>query len=248
MTEPEVLGVIPARYDSSRFPGKPLAEILGRPMVQWVVEAAEQAETIDRVIVATDDERIADAVDAFGGTYRMTPRDCPSGSDRVARVAEEVESDYVVNIQGDEPLIRGAQLDRGIENTVGDEEAVVGSFMASCPEDELDNPDCVKVVVDRDGRALYFSRASIPHPRNEPETVYQHIGIYIYRSDYLLTYRDWEPTPLERTESLEQLRVLEHGDTIRMTELEEATVGVDRPEDVERVESILRDRESDPDR
>lgn len=243
MADTDVLGVIPARYGSSRFPGKPLADILGRPMIQWVVEASARADTIDRVVVATDDERILEAVEGFGGEAVMTPTDCPSGSDRVARVVEDFDAEFVVNIQGDEPLIRGTDLDRGIRNTIKDGRAPVGSFMAPCPPEEHDDEDCVKVVVDRDGRALYFSRSPIPFEREPASAIYQHIGIYIYRTDYLLTYRDRSPTPLEQTESLEQLRVLEHGDTIRMTELDEPTIGVDRPADVERVEQRLRERE-----
>lgn len=237
----EVLGVIPARYGSTRFPGKPLAKILGRPMIEWVVEAVSSAEEIDEVIVATDDERISDAVESFGGSAEMTPEDCPSGSDRVAHVLERHDSEYVVNIQGDEPLIDGEDLDRGIINAI-EEGADVGSFMAPCPPENRDNPDRVKVVTDRKNRALYFSRSPVPYDREDTNQFFQHIGIYIYRSDYLLTYRDRDPTPLERAESLEQLRVLEHGDTIQMTELDEPTVGVDRPEDVEKVEDILRDR------
>lgn len=213
-------------------------------MIQWVVGAASRADTIDRVVVATDDERILETVGGFGGEAVMTPEDCPSGSDRVARVVEERDTDFVVNIQGDEPLIQAEDLDRGIQNTIEDGDAPVGSFMAPCPPEEKDDEDCVKVVVDRDGRALYFSRSPIPFEREPASAIYQHIGIYIYRTDYLLTYRDRSPTPLEQTESLEQLRVLEHGDTIRMTQLDEATIGVDRPEDIQRVEQRLRQRES----
>lgn len=242
MSNPTVLGVIPARYGSRRFPGKPLADILGRPMIEWVREAATEAESLDRVIVATDDQRIYDTVESAGGEARMTSEDCASGSDRVAEVLEEETSDYVVNIQGDEPLIRGEDLDRGIEKICSNSEIPVASFMAPCPDDEVDNNDVVKVVVDNQDRALYFSRSPIPYNRDQEPDYFQHVGIYIYRSDYLTAYRGWERTPLERAESLEQLRVLEHGDSIVMSRLSQPTIGVDRPEDIAPVEARLRQR------
>lgn len=239
MSTNSVLGVIPARYGSTRFPGKPLASILGKPMIEWVWQSSSRAQLLDRVLVATDDERILETVEKFGGEAIMTSSNCASGSDRVAEVIERVDCDYVVNIQGDEPLIEGSDLDRGIKRMLDSPEIPVGSFMAECPSDHVQDPDVAKVVVDQHSRALYFSRSPIPFLRDDSTTIFQHIGIYIYQSDYLKTFQSRAQTPLEQSESLEQLRVLEHGNSILMTELPEPTVGVDRPQDIEVVEEKL---------
>ncbi len=240
MPDPEVIAVVPARWGSTRFPGKALAEIAGKPMVLRVVEGVAGASTIERVFVATDDERIADAVRETPATPVMTPSDLSSGSDRVARVVRDRPADIVVNVQGDQPLIRGEALDRGVEALREDPGADLVSFMAPCPEGDVEDPDRVKVVVDRDNRALYFSRSPVPYRRSEG-SVYVHGGVYVYRKETLMAFTDWEPTPLESAESLEQLRVLERGGTIRMVQLEEIPPEVDRPEDVDLVEARLRE-------
>jgi len=237
----DVIAVVPARYGSTRFPGKALVELAGRPMVRRVVEGVAGASTVDRVLVATDDERIADAVKDTSAGAVMTPSDLPSGSDRVAFVAQEYDAGIVVNVQGDQPLVRGEWLDRGVEALRGDPEADLVSFMAPCPEEDVENPDRAKVVVDRDRRALYFSRSPIPHRRHDG-AVFGHVGIYVYRREALMRFTDREPTPLESAESLEQLRVLEHGGTIRLVELPSIPPEVDRPQDVEAVERKLRGR------
>ncbi len=234
-----VVAIIPARYGSTRFPGKPLADVGGRPLIRRVVDRAVAAEEIDRVIVATDDERIVEVVEGTPARGAMTSSDHSSGSDRIAEVAREIKADIVVNIQGDEPLIKPGDLDRGVRRMVENPDQPVVTYRAPCPEEEVENPDVVKVVADKFDQALYFSRSPLPYRRGEATAVYQHVGIYIYRHNYLLEYTSREATPLERAESLEQLRVLENGDDILLVELEEPTVGVDRPEDVEKVEAIL---------
>ncbi len=237
-----VLAVIPARHGSTRYPGKPLASILGRPMIEWVVEGVNRSERIDRILVATDDRRIYQSVQGTDATPVMTSPDHESGSDRVAEVARDRECEILVNVQGDEPLVRGRELDRGVDTLIDQPGVPVASFYAHCPPGERENPDAAKVVVDRRQRALYFSRSPIPFDRGGDATYHQHVGIYVFRRDYLLRFQRRDPTPLERAERLEQLRILEHGDPIQMVPLEEPTIGVDRPGDVERVEEKLRER------
>lgn len=236
-----VVAIIPARYASQRFPGKPIAEIHNRPLIEWVVDKADSARSIEQVIVATDDERIMEVVQNTSARGVMTSSDHRSGSDRIAAVAEQIEAEIVVNVQGDEPLIKPENLDRGVEKIKSNPEAPVVTFKAPCPGDEIDDPDVVKVVTDGQERALYFSRSPLPYRRQASPVVYQHVGIYIYRQDYLLEYTNRKPTPLEEAESLEQLRILENGDDILLVEIEEPTVGVDRPGDIEKVEDKLRD-------
>lgn len=241
MGDPEVIAVVPARWGSTRFPGKALADIAGKSMVQRVVEGVAEAARVDRIVVATDDERIADAVEDTPAAPVMTPSDLPSGSDRVAHVVRDRAVDIVVNVQGDQPLVRGAFLDRGVAALREDSEADLVTFMAPCPEEHVEDSDRAKVVVDRENRALYFSRSPIPYRRHDGD-VYVHGGTYVYRKETLMRFTSWEPTPLESAESLEQLRVLEHGGVIRMVEVEELPPEVDRPEDVETVEAALRSR------
>lgn len=232
--------VIPARYSSNRFPGKPLAELLGEPMIRHVVRRGLGAEEVDRVFVATDDERIGEAVEDLDVTIVMPEGTFRSGSDRVAAVAESLDHEIIVNLQGDEPVFPSDALDCGIRSLRASDDAVMVSFMAPCGREEAENPDIVNVVTDDADRALYFSRSPIPYPRTEPETWWQHVGVYLYRREYLLEYADLEPSTLERTEGLEQLRVLESGEDIRMVEMEEPMVGVDRPDDLPRAEERLR--------
>jgi len=241
--------VIPARYASTRFPGKPLAPLRGKPMIQWVYERRLLARLASRVLVATDDERIADAVRAFGGEFVLTRADHPTGTDRLAEVASGLTCDLIVNVQGDEPLIEPEMIDQAISPMLDDPGLQMGTLCAPLggPEDFLD-PNVVKVVRDRNGMALYFSRAPIPWPRDHAQDLegawnkclaFKHIGLYVYRREFLLRFPGMPQTPLERLESLEQLRVLEHGIGIRVAETAHAATGVDTPEDLRRVEQIL---------
>ncbi|MDX9709458.1 MAG: 3-deoxy-manno-octulosonate cytidylyltransferase [Trichloromonas sp.] len=244
-----VTAIIPARYASTRFPGKPLAEILGKPMIQWVYERTVRSSRVDRVIVATDDARIFAAVSAFGGEAWMTRSDHPTGTDRLAEVAEGIETDIVVNVQGDEPLIDPRMIDLAVAPLVEDASIPMGTLMTPLASvAEFLNPNVVKVVADGRGFALYFSRAPIPHPRDHAEALaenfpllgaHKHIGLYVYRKEFLLAYPTLPATPLENTEKLEQLRALEHGFRIRVTATDLVSQGVDTPEDLERVRDLL---------
>jgi 3-deoxy-manno-octulosonate cytidylyltransferase (CMP-KDO synthetase) len=240
MSEEKVIGIIPARYESTRFPGKPLAKIHDRPMIQWVVEAAGSARQIDEIYVATDDKRIAEAAKNTAARAVMTPSDIASGSDRVAVVARQKEADIIINIQGDEPLISGEDLDRGVRALRRNKDLSVASFRAPCPEEDFENPDVVKVVSDAQNHSLYFSRSPVPFLRGEKTDVYQHVGIYIYRREALFSFLRMKSTALEKAEKLEQLRLLENGRQILLVDLKEATVGVDRPEDIIEVEKRLQ--------
>lgn len=238
--------VIPARYESSRFPGKALAEIAGRPMIEHVYRRASEARSIDAVIVATDDDRIARAVEAFGGVARTTRADHRTGTDRLAEVAGEIPCGLIVNVQGDEPLLEPATIDEAVAPFAADPALVMATLSRRIddPADLLD-PNIVKVVVDRDGFALYFSRAPIPYQahgarsrRLGGQVTYKHIGLYVYRREFLLAFARLEPTPLELAESLEQLRALEHGFRIKVVETLHDSIGVDTPEDLERVRRV----------
>ena len=245
----KIVGIIPARYASSRFEGKALADILGKPMVQHVYERSCRAATLDEVVVATDDQQIYDAVAAFGGAVAMTP-DCPTGTDRVAAVAETLDCDVVANIQGDEPLLEPAMIDQMIHPFL-DDPTVQVSTLKQRIDNEVDYRDvnAVKVATDLGGFALYFSRASIPGnlsdawiPKNP---IYRHVGLYAYRRQQLIVFTKWERTPHENSEGLEQLRFLENGVRIRVVETEHSLIGVDVPADLERVLAILRSREKE---
>ena len=238
------LCVIPARYASTRLPGKPLADICGKPMICRVLERASRAQKPEKVIVATDDERIYDAVRAEGGEALLTRADHPTGTDRLAEVAEAYpEVDLIVNVQGDEPLIEPSVIDDLNAPFEMDENLPMATVMVRM-EDAAEqlNPNNVKVVVDKLGYALYFSRSLVPYPRAAAGPVYKHIGIYAYRRDFLLRYARLEPTPLERAESLEQLRALENGYGIRVLETDCRFVGVDTPEDLALVNKIYREQ------
>ena len=244
-----VIAIIPARYASTRFPGKPLADLLGKPMIQWVHEGASRARSVDRVVVATDDERIYKAVEAFGGEARMTRGDHPTGTDRLAEVAEVMEGDLVVNVQGDEPLIDPQMIDLAVGPLMKDASIPMGTLKTPLASvEEFLNPNVVKVVTDREGFALYFSRAPIPHPRDLagdllasfPQlNAHKHLGLYVYRRDFLLKFPRLTSTPLENLEKLEQLRALEHGYRIRVVPTELTSTGVDTPRDLERVRERL---------
>ena len=240
------VGIIPARYASSRFEGKPLVDLLGKPMVQHVYESACRAETLDEVIVATDDQRIYDAVTRFGGNVQMTG-ECETGTERVAVVAEGLTCDIVANIQGDEPLLKPAQIDLMLRPILDKPEVRVCTLKQRV-KTVVDYRDInvVKVVTDLQGDALYFSRASIPGSRDEMTSpllhkfpVYRHVGLYAYRRAQLLAFTRWDRTPYELAEGLEQLRFLENGVPIHVVETDTPLIGVDVPADLERVKQIL---------
>jgi 3-deoxy-manno-octulosonate cytidylyltransferase (CMP-KDO synthetase) len=240
---PRIVGAIPARYDSERLPGKPLAEISGRPLIEHVYRRAQQAESLSAVVVLTDDERIATAVKAFGGDVEMTPIDCASGTDRIAWAARNWEVDAVINIQGDEPLIESAAIDAlGWHLAEHPEDPVVTLAAPAMAEDDA-NPNVVKVVRDLEGYALYFSRSPLPYRRNPGAPGWRHLGIYGYQYQSLLEIAALAPTPLERSESLEQLRMLENGYRLRVLEVERAAPGVDTAEDLEHVRKLIESAE-----
>jgi 3-deoxy-manno-octulosonate cytidylyltransferase (CMP-KDO synthetase) len=240
-----IVGAIPARYGSTRLPGKPLLPIAGRPMIEHVYRRAAAASGLARVVVLTDDERIARAVEEFGGAWEMTPADCATGTDRIAWAARRwPEAGAVVNLQGDEPLIEPAAISRLAAHLAAHPEDPVATLAARATAEEVDDPNAVKVVVDRRGYALYFSRSTIPYRRRlgGPPTL-KHLGIYGYQRDALLRLAELEPTPLELAESLEQLRALENGIPMRVLEVEAAAPGVDTAADLARVEALVRSRD-----
>lgn len=242
--------VIPARYQSTRLPGKPLADIAGKPMVQWVYEQAIQAGAQD-VIIATDDQRVADAVAVFGGKVCMTSPNHESGTERLAEVAQLMgiaDDHIVVNVQGDEPLIPPSIIRQVAENLAASSAPMATLGVAITSEEEVFNPNAVKVVTDKEGYALYFSRATIPWDRDAfargevltEHSLMRHIGIYAYRAGFINTYVNWQPSSLEKIECLEQLRVLWYGEKIHVELAKEAPpAGVDTPEDLELVRKII---------
>ena len=242
-------GIIPSRFGSSRFPGKPLKLLAGKPLVAWVVEAAKKAETLDEVLVATDDGRIVEAVEKFGGKAVMTPSELPSGTDRIACAAGDfADDDILVNIQGDEPLVDPKLIDRLVGKLREDPRWSMATAVAPIvsPSD-FAAKSVVKVVLDRDDGAMYFSRAPIPCDRDagfDPDggLYVRHLGIYAYRGAFLRAYVKEPPCRLELTEKLEQLRALWMGARIAVVKTEDEGVGVDTPEDAERVERILVER------
>jgi len=242
-----VLAIIPARFASTRLPGKPLATIAGKPMIQHVVERVRQAQLIKSILVATDDERIKKAVEDFGAKAILTRADHRTGTDRVAEVATHVVADYYVNIQGDEPLIDPATVDLVVSEMLEDETVQIATpCSAITVPNEIMDPNVVKVVSDFDGNALYFSRAPIPWVRDTGTSIVarhcKHIGLYGFRRDALLEFPTLPPGELEHVEQLEQLRWLENGFRIRVVETEYDAVSVDVPADIERIEKILRER------
>ena len=237
-----VLIVIPARYGSVRLPGKPLAKLAGKPMIQHVYEGACHAESADETIVATDDQRIVDAVTAFGGRAVLTSPTANSGTERVAEVARGSRAQVIINVQGDEPLIRPQMIDQIAQFLTQHGAVPMASLMTPFkPSDDRTSPNVVKVVTDQDGFALYFSRAPIPHERTQQPHAkfWKHIGLYGYQRHFLLQFPSLDPTPLERIEQLEQLRALEHGYKIKLLETAHDSIGVDTPVDLRRVEALL---------
>ena len=231
--------MIPARMGSTRFPGKPLVDLCGKPMIQWVYERSVAAEVTDQVLVATPDQEIIDACASFGAKAILTSATHPTGTDRIAEVANSVLADVYINVQGDEPLIDIATI-RAISKPFEDPSVLMASVYAECPDSEAENPAVVKVVTDLKHNALYFSRHAIPYPRTPRlQPLKKHIGIYAYRRSVLMEYPLWAQTPLEVSESLEQLRFLENGVGIRMVEGRGSVVSVDTPEQADEVRKYL---------
>ena len=258
----KVYGIIPSRFGSSRFPGKPLAMLAGKPLVAWVVEAVSRAKGLDEVLVATDDERIVKAVEAYGGKAVMTPSELPSGTDRIACAARNylghdfADDDVLVNIQGDEPLIDPKLVEELAAKLKDDSRWQMATAVTPIRNlADFQAKTVVKVVLDRDDGALYFSRAPIPCDRDnppqpstfnsQPSTLYvRHLGIYAYRGEFLKRYIQEPPCALEKTEKLEQLRALWMGAKIAVVKTADEGVGVDTPEDAKRVEKLLLERQA----
>ncbi|MEM1028660.1 MAG: 3-deoxy-manno-octulosonate cytidylyltransferase [Planctomycetota bacterium] len=256
---PQALALIPARYGSTRFPGKPLVAETGKPLIQHVVERVQQCETIDRIAVATDDERIFDAVRAFGGEAVMTSPEHPNGTSRLAEAVENLKAEHelIINVQGDEPEVPAATIDLLARGLAADESADMATLASPFePDEDPTNPNVVKLVIDRQNRALYFSRSPIPHDRDAaagsqgtatkpnllPGGMYKHPGLYAYRRSFLALYPTLEPTPLEEVEKLEQLRVLEHGYRIMVVHADAPHPGIDTPEQYAAFVKRWRDR------
>lgn len=238
----EVVGVIPARFGSTRFEGKVLAEICGKPMIQHIWEKAKEAKMLEDLLVATDDERVVKVVEGFGGKAVLTAAEHKSGTDRLVEAVFPIEARIVVNIQADEPLIQPSQIDILADALMSDPEIYMATLAKKIENGEdINNPNLVKVITDRDGFAIYFSRSPIPYPgRREEAVYYKHLGLYAYTKDFLFTYVNLCDSMLEKAEKLEQLRVLENGYKIKVIETNQDTIGVDTPEDLAKVESILK--------
>ena len=233
--------IIPARYGSSRLEGKPLIEVCGKPIIQWVYEKAQQAKLADIIIVATDDQRIYDAVKSFGGNVEMTSTEHKCGSDRIKEVVmRHPEISYIVNLQGDEPLIKPESIDEVAKNVKEDKFADISTLIRKITPDEAENPNLVKCVVDNLGFALYFSRSKIPFERNiGKSSFYGHLGIYGYKREALIKMTELSQSSYEQSESLEQLRALQNGMKIKTTLVDFVPVGIDTAEDLERFKSII---------
>lgn len=241
----DAIGIIPARYGATRFEGKVLADLMGKPVVQHVYEMAKRSKMLDDLIVATDDERILKVVKDFGGKVTLTSVDQPTGTDRLTEVVNPIDVKVIVNIQGDEPLIHHTMIDELVRTMLDNESIDMATVIKKIDDkDEIMNPNVVKVVIDRDGFALYFSRSPIPFERSEQsKSFYKHLGLYAYTKDFLFTFTNLPKSELEKVESLEQLRALEHGYRIKTIETKFETVGVDTPEDLEKAKRLLLVRE-----
>lgn len=252
----KITAIIPARYASTRFKGKPLANILGKPMIQHVYEGVSKSKLIDDIIIATDDDRIFNTAKSFGANVIMTSPYHTTGTDRVAEVARSLRSEIIINVQGDEPLIKGSIIDKAVRPLIKDSDIKMGTIVTKIDEvEDWFNPNVVKVVVDKNGFALYFSRSPIPFPRDLKidrlksipcrikeqfiKNIFKHIGVYIYRKDFLIKFSKMRPTPLEKLEKLEQLRALENGYKVKIVKVDYQPVSVDTPEDLKKVIEIL---------
>lgn len=250
-TTPVVVGVVPARYASTRFEGKVIAPLSGKPVVMHVYERVLQSQLISSVVIATEDERVREALQPYHANVVMTRADHPSGTDRVAEVVATLDADIVVNVQGDEPLIDPRLIDAAIQPLLDDPEVTMATARRRIQDQEiLEDPNVVKVVCDKRGRALYFSRWPVPYVRGQSPDAslgchWEHIGLYVYRKDFLLAYAKIAPTPLEEAEKLEQLRALENGYPIAVVETEYASLGVDTPEDLQRVQQLLQEEQGE---
>lgn len=240
----KTIAIIPARYSSTRFPGKPLAVIAGKPMIQHVWERAKQTPSIDQVLVATDDERILNTVEKFGGKGLLTSAEHQTGTDRIVEAVSGISCGWVLNIQGDEPMVLPSDLERLInqaKNTKGTKAATL--IFQINDEAQLNDPNVVKVTVNHKNQALYFSRSLIPYPRSSKSPdfkIWGHLGVYIFKRDFLLQYNQWPRSNLEQTEQLEQLRILENGETLLCVEAENEGVGVDVPQDLVLAEKLMK--------
>jgi 3-deoxy-manno-octulosonate cytidylyltransferase (CMP-KDO synthetase) len=248
-SKPSIIGIIPARYASSRFPGKMLAPINGKSLIQHTYENAQRSKDFKELLVLTEDQRIKEHVTSFGGRALMTSASCQTGTDRIVEALtlypELQEYDYVVNIQGDEPMLDTRVVREALELLYEDPEAVVSTAVVRIrTQEEAMSPSCVKCVMDLKGNALYFSRSLIPYNRETSfdfTSYYRHLGLYCFRGDFLLQYNDLCPTPLQMIESLEQLKILEHGFRIKVATVSEqyASHAVDVPDDIQRIEKLL---------
>jgi 3-deoxy-manno-octulosonate cytidylyltransferase (CMP-KDO synthetase) len=250
-----IVAVIPARYGSTRFPGKSLVSIQGKPMIQWVYERTQRSRLIGRVVVATDDERIMQSVSSFGGEVVMTSSSHQTGTDRIAEVTRKLDCDIVVNVQGDEPLIQPEMIDQAIQPLIDDDAIPMGTLCNKIEShDEAFDTNVVKVVFDKNNFALYFSRAPIPWDRDHwsgkeqlskmalTSTMYKHIGLYVYRREFLLIYTGLPQTSHEALEKLEQLRALDHGHKIKVVVTPYESFGVDIPDDLGKILKHLEER------
>ena len=239
----KAIGIIPARWKASRFEGKILAMIAGKPLIQHVWERAKESHLLEDLIIATDSEKVIKAAESFGGKAVYTSKDQPSGTDRIAEVVNPIEVEIIVNIQGDEPLMHYSMID-GLVRALDEEKSTPMATVIKKISDksELENPNVVKVAVDKDGYALYFSRYPIPYLRDNDKShvFYKHIGIYAYTKDFVFTYTNLPRSPLEDAEKLEQLRVLENGYRIKTIETDYDTIGVDTPEDLKKAEEAIK--------
>ena len=241
----KIVGVIPARYGSTRFPGKPLVDLLGRPLIQWTIEGSQKSKLLSDLIVATDDDRIKKAAEAVGVKVAMTPSELPTGSDRIHAAIQNIDCDIVVNIQGDEPLVTGELIDRLAQVFIDDPNLDMATLAHPISDEELESPNAVKVVLNHKDEALYFSRFPIPYSRSKAaemgshEGCLKHIGMYAYTKKFLKKFCETPPAFIEKAESLEQLRALYLGAKIKVVRVKEASLGVDTPEDLVRLEKLL---------
>ena len=240
----KTVAIIPARYSSTRFPGKPLADIAGKPMIQHVWERAKETPSIDQILVATDDERVLETVSSFGGDGVLTSTEHETGTDRIVEVAQDISCGWVLNIQGDEPTILPADLDRLIKQTKIRSGTKAATLIHNITDKaKLNDPNIVKVTVNINNIALYFSRSLIPYPRSDHSMdckIWRHLGVYLFQHNFLLEYSQWPRSDLEKSEQLEQLRILENGESFLCVEAKNEGVGVDVPEDLILAENLMK--------